>query len=83
MLSVNYEVTDFVSVEEVIADSLKPGNILEIAISQYCDRFKLLDYLYLVIVRNARWGPREGEGFGQKTEIIGGMGSFDLSSKLC
>ena len=72
MLSLDDEVTDFVSVEEVIEDSLKPGNILEIAISQFCDRFELLDYLYLVSVQSARkgWGPRGGERFDQNTEII-------------
>ena len=73
MLSLDDEVTVFVSVEEVIEDSLKPGNILEIAISQLCDRFELLDYLYLVSLRSARWGwgPRGGERLDQKTEIIG------------
>ena len=48
-----------------------PGIILEIAILQFCDRFELLDYLYLVSVRSARWGPRGGERFDQKTEMIG------------
>ena len=51
--------------------ALMPGIILEIAILQFCDRFELLDYLYLVSVRSARWGPRGGERFDQKTEMIG------------
>ena len=51
--------------------AVMPGIILEIAILQFCDRFELLDYLYLVSVRSARWGPRGGERFDQKTEMIG------------
>ena len=54
-----------------IVIALMPGIILEIAILQFCDRFELLDYLYLVSVRSARWGPRGGERFDQKTEMIG------------
>ena len=46
-----------------IVIALMPGIILEIAIIQFCDRFELLDYLYLVSVRSARRGP-PGEGRG-------------------